>query len=135
MVVDSQDRLPTGAMIVPVICKSEETHLTNFSGDQHVWPWYVIFGNIQKDIHRRPENSGWIRVRQIPCRPKGAKNIDKPWHSAVGTVLAQLRHLDITSPGLKWAWADGFQRQCYPLLAAWVGYHPEQVMIAQVLYC
>jgi len=49
-------------------------------------------------------------------------------------VLSQLRHLDITGPGLKWDCADGFQRQCYPLLAAWVGDYPEQVMVAQVSY-
>jgi hypothetical protein len=47
-------------------------------------------------------------------------------------VLSQLRHLDITGPGVKSDCADGFQRQCYPLLAAWVGDYPEHVMVAQV---
>jgi hypothetical protein len=32
---DTHDQLPEGAMIVPVICASEKTHLTNFSGNQH----------------------------------------------------------------------------------------------------
>jgi hypothetical protein len=32
---DSQDYLLAAAKIVPVICASEKTHLTNFSGDQH----------------------------------------------------------------------------------------------------
>jgi len=73
-------------------------------------------------------------VGLIPCPPKGAKNLDKAWHNAVGTVLSQLRHCDITGPGFKWDCADGFQRQCYPLLAAWVGDYPEQVMVAQVSY-
>jgi len=49
-------------------------------------------------------------------------------------VLSQLRHLDITSPGLKWDCADGFERQCYPVLAVWVGDYLEQVMVAQVSY-
>jgi len=49
-------------------------------------------------------------------------------------VLSPLRNLDITGLGSKWNCADGFQRQCYPLLAAWVGDYPEQVMIAQVSY-
>ena len=52
----------------------------------------------------------------------------------VGTVLSQLRHLDITGPGLIRDCADGFQQKCYPLLAAWVGDYPEQVMVAQVSY-
>jgi len=47
-------------------------------------------------------------------------------------VLSPLRNFDITGPGLKWDCADGFQRQGYLLLAAWVGDYPEQVMVAQV---
>jgi len=131
---DTQDQLPAGATIVPVICASDKTHLTNFSGDQHAWPLYLTIGNIREDIRRTPKKRTWIPFGLIPCPPKGAKNIDEAWHSTVGTVLSQLRHLDITGPGLKWDCADGFQRQCYPLLAAWVGDYPEQFMIAQVSY-
>ena len=47
-------------------------------------------------------------------------------------MLSELRHLDITGPGLKWDCADGFQQQCYPLVATWVGDYLEQVMVAQV---
>jgi hypothetical protein len=131
---DTQDQLPARATIVPVICASDKTHLINFLGDQHAWPLYLTIGNIRNVIRRTVTKHAWILVVLIPCPPKGAKNIDEAWHSAVGTVLSQLRHLDITGPGLKWECADGFQRQCYPLLAAWVGDYPEQVMIAQVPY-
>jgi len=129
---DTQDQLPAGATIVSVIFASDKTHLTNFSGDQHGWPLYLTISNIRKDIRRTPKKRAWILVGLIPCPPKGAKNTDEAWHSAVGTVLSPLRNLDITGPGLKLDCADGFQRQCYPLLAAWVGDHPEQVMVAQV---
>jgi hypothetical protein len=131
---DTQDQLPAGATIVPVIGASDKTHLTNFSGDQHTWPLYLTIGNIRKDIRRTPKKRAWILVGLIPCPPKGAKITDEAWHSAVGTVLSPLRNLDITGPGLKWDCADGFQRQCYPLLAAWVGDYPEQGMVAQVSY-
>jgi hypothetical protein len=43
-------------------------------------------------------------------------------------------HLDITGPCLKWDCADGFQGQCYGLLAAWVGDYLEQVIVAEVSY-
>jgi len=119
---------------VPVICAFDKTHRTNFWGDQHAWPLYLTIGNIQKDICCTPKKHNCILVGLIPCPLKGAKSIDEAWHSTVGTVLSQLRHLDITGPGLKWDCADGFQRQCYPLLAAWVGDDPEKVMIAQVSY-
>jgi len=76
----------------------------------------------------------WILVGLIPCPPKGAKNTDEAWYSAVRTLLSPLRNLDITGPGLNWDCADGSQRQCYHLLAAWVGDYAEQVMAAQVSY-
>jgi len=119
---------------VPVICASDKTLLTSFSGDQHAWPLYLTIGNIRKDIRRTPEKRAWILVGLNPCPPKCAKNTDDAWHSVVGTVLTPLRNLDITGPGLKWNCADGFQGRCYPLLVAWVGDYPEQVMIAQVSY-
>ena len=119
---------------MPVICASDKTHLTNFSHDQHGWPLYFTIGNIRKDIHHTAKKCTWILIGSIPCPPKGAKNTDEAWHSAVGTVLSPLRNLDITGPRLKWNCAEGLQRQCYPLMAAWMGDYPEQVLIAQVLY-
>ena len=49
-------------------------------------------------------------------------------------MVSPLPNLDITGPRLKCHCADGFQQQCYPLLAGWVGDYPEQVMIAQISY-
>jgi hypothetical protein len=49
-------------------------------------------------------------------------------------VLSPVWNLNITGPGLKWNCADGFQRQWYPHLGAWVGDYSEQVIIAQVSY-
>jgi hypothetical protein len=129
---DTQDQLPAGAMIVPVICASNKTHLTNFSGDQHAWLLNVAMGTIRKDIRSTPKKCASILVRLIPGPTRGVKNIDEASHSMVGTVLSQLSHLDISGPSLKWDFADGIQRQGYPLLAAWVEDYPEQVMIAQV---
>jgi len=42
---DTQDQPPARVTIVPVICASDKTHLTNFSGDQHAWPLYLTIGN------------------------------------------------------------------------------------------
>jgi len=131
---DTLHHLLAGVMIVPVICASYKTQLTNFSGDQHAWQLYLTVGNIRKDIRCTCKNSAWICTGPNSCPPKRAKYMDKALHNAVWTVLSQLCHLDITGPGLKWDSADGFQRQWYPLLAAWVGDYPEQVMVAEVTY-
>ena len=130
----TQYRLPTGATIVPVKRASDKTHLANLSGDQHTWPLYPTIGNIRKDIRRTPQQCASILSGLIHSAPKGAKYIDEAWHSTVGTVMSQLRHIDITGPGLKLDSADGLQRQHYPLLAAWFGDYPEHVMVAQVSY-
>jgi len=131
---DTQDQLPAGPTIVPVICTSIKTHWTNFSSDQHAWPLNLMIGNIRKGICHTPIKHAGILGGLIPCPPNGAKNTDEAWHSTVGTVLSPLRNLNITGPGLKWNCADGFQRQCYTLLPAWVGDYPEQHMLAQVSY-
>ena len=131
---DTQNQLPAGATIVPVISLSDKTHLTNVSGDQYTWLLYLTIGNIGEDILRTPTERAWILLGLIPCPPNGANNIDKVWQNAVGTVLSQFRHFDITGPVLKWDCADGVQRQYYPLFATWVGDYTEQVMVAQVSY-
>jgi len=64
--------------------------------------------------------------------PNRSQNANEAWHSMVRTVLSPLRNLDITGPSLKGNCADGFHTQCYPILAAWVGDYPEQVMVALV---
>jgi len=35
---DTQEQLPARVTIVPAICASEMTHLTDLSGDQYAWP-------------------------------------------------------------------------------------------------
>jgi len=119
---------------VTVICASNKTYLTDFSVDQHAWPLDLMLGNVRNDIRRTPTQHACILLSPMPCSPKGAKIIDQAWHSTVATVLLQLRHLDIAGPGLKLDCADGFQRQCYPLLATSVGDCPEQVIVDQVSY-
>jgi len=131
---DTQNQPLAGSTIVAVICASDNTHLTNFPGNQQAWLLDLTIINIRKDIHLTTTLCSWIILGLIPGLPKGAKYFAEASHDAVGTVLSQLRHRDITGPGLKWDCDDGIQRQCYPLLAAWVGDYPDQVMVAQVSY-
>jgi len=108
---NTQDQCPVGATIVPVICASNTTHLTNFSGNQHTWSLYLTIGNFRTDIHCTRKNWPLILLGRIPYPPNGAKHTDKAWHSAVGIAVSPLWNLDITGPGLKWSCGDTFQRQ------------------------
>jgi len=74
---DTQDKFPTRATIVPVICSSDKTHLTNFSGDQHARPLYLTIVNIRKHIRCTPKKHVWVPGGLIPCPPKGAKTSTK----------------------------------------------------------
>jgi hypothetical protein len=111
---------------------SNMTHANNVFDDKCAWPQYHTVRSGSKDIQRTQISCSWILFRLVPCPPKGANNAGKEWHSEVGTVLSPLRNLDITCPSLKCNCSDGFQRQCYPLLAAWVGDYPEEVIVDQV---
>jgi len=128
------DHLPAGVTIVPVMCASDKAQWIKVSGDQHAWLLYVVIGNICTDIHRTAIKLRSILVEPICGPPKDANNTDEVWHSTVGTELTQLLNFDVTGPGLWLNFADGFHRQSYPLLAAWVRDYPEQVIIAQVSY-
>jgi len=122
-----------GDNCVSHLCIRQYSH-EEFFGCVYTLPLYFKIGNVWNDIRLIPQKYFWILIGLIPCHPKGAKNTDKVWHYMVGIVLSPLKNLDITGPGLTWNCADGFQRQCYPLLAAWVRDNPEQVMVPQVLY-
>jgi hypothetical protein len=63
-----QDQLSARVMILPVICASKMTHLTNFSDNQHTWLLFRTFGNIQKDIRGTSRNPIWIFLWLIPFR-------------------------------------------------------------------
>ena len=107
---DIKDQLPAGAKIVPVICATDKTLLGNLPGDQHAWVLYLSVCYSQRDIRWKPKYLAWILFGLMPCPLNGAKMIGEALHNAVGTLPSQLRHLDITGPGLKWHCGDGFQR-------------------------
>ncbi|KAG0639401.1 hypothetical protein HOY80DRAFT_1074395 [Tuber brumale] len=43
---ETHDSLPEGATLVPIICSSDVTFLTNFSGDKKAWLIYLIIGEV-----------------------------------------------------------------------------------------
>jgi hypothetical protein len=129
---ETQERLPDGATVVPMMFASDKTHLTNFSGDKSAWPIYMTVGNIHKEVRRTSSRRAWILVGFIPVPPKGVK-AEESWHRCVHSILRPLRHVDIQGPGMEWDCADGFKRRCYPILAAWIGDYPEMTMITKTV--
>ncbi|KAF8544165.1 hypothetical protein BDD12DRAFT_724613 [Trichophaea hybrida] len=47
--------IPAGDTVVPLICSSNETHLTNHSGDMNGWPINLTLRNIHTSIRTHPK--------------------------------------------------------------------------------
>ena len=57
-------------MVVPVIGLSDQTQLTNFSGDKKAWPVYMTIGNILSRTQNSPTNMPILLLALLPVPPK-----------------------------------------------------------------
>ena len=129
-----QKALPEGSTIVPLIFFSDETHLTNFSGDKKIWPIYMTIGNLPGRVRAEPSKHALLPVAVLPVPPKYGRvkagdekllQIEKAkiLHTALEKVLEPLRAagregIDALCPDFK-------TRRCFPLLATWLADHME----------
>ncbi|KAI5839086.1 hypothetical protein DFP73DRAFT_599051 [Morchella snyderi] len=100
-----QEKLPPVATIVPIICSSDITHLTNFSGDKKSWPIYLTIGNIPGNIRSKPSNKAHLLLALLPIPPKvigdaASKGRLRAWatetlRTVLSVVLEPLLHFDL----------------------------------------
>ena len=62
--------LPAGSMLIPLLLTSDQTCLTNFSGDKKLWHLYMSIGNICSHIRNKPTVLAWILIGLMPIGPK-----------------------------------------------------------------
>ena len=132
---ETQNVIPEGGTVVPLLFGSDKTHLTNFSGDKAAWPLYMTLGNIKKEIRRQSSKRAWVLVALLPIPPKHPESgeIHMTWHTAVNKVLEPVKDVDLNGSGYFLDCADGKVRQCYPIVAAWNGDHMEYVVIVPMI--
>ncbi|KAF8430917.1 hypothetical protein BGX38DRAFT_1077355, partial [Terfezia claveryi] len=132
--------LPDGGTLVPILLASDETHLTNFSGDKKLWPVYMSIGNIRSSIRNTHTMHAWIPIALLPI---GLKRVNKiPGYSvetqeihALQTIHKVLTHLlqplsdARCQKGYKMVCADGNIRLCFPKLFCWLADHMENATI------
>jgi len=49
---------------------SDQTHLTNFSGDKKAWPVYITIGNLPSTKRNRPGSMAVLLLALLPVPPK-----------------------------------------------------------------
>ncbi|KAF8430741.1 hypothetical protein BGX38DRAFT_1104444 [Terfezia claveryi] len=113
---NTQMTLPVGSSLVPVLITSDQTCLTNFSGDKKLWPIFMSVGNIPSAIRNKPSSQAWILIGLLPIGPKRTK-----------------LHLTMTDSakegGSEIVCGDENVRRCIPIVSTWLADHMENVNI------
>jgi hypothetical protein len=120
-----QEVFEEGATIIPVILASDKTHLSNFTGDKSAWPVYLMIGNIEKSVRRKPSAHasiliGYIPVSNLECFSKSKHQFAgyQLFHNCMRSLLDPLR--DAGTNGVDIVCTDGFIQRAYPILSAYV---------------
>ncbi|QRV73615.1 plasma membrane ATPase 4 [Ceratobasidium sp. AG-Ba] len=122
--------------IIPVIISSDETKLTNFSGDKKAHPVYLTIGNIPKRLRRRTSKRGnillgYLPVPKLDCESnKDERRLQRRhlFHQCMRALVKPLA--EAAKTGVEVPCADGGVRRIYPLLASYVADFPEQCKVA-----
>lgn len=120
--------------IVPIIISSDKTQLTTFR-NKSAYPVYMTIGNLPKHVRRKPSRQGQIllaylptsRLKHIKSHAARRRTTANLFHACLRFILEPLEKLGVT--GLQLQSGDGAIRHCHPILAAYIGDYPEQVLV------
>jgi hypothetical protein len=141
---EPQHDVPKGSTILPVICSSDQTHLTNFSGDKKVWPVYLTVGNIPYELRNKPSELLHVLIALLPIPPKltasgkgKTKNDERQRvlsRDIIRTIMQKVMKplTDVSEEGKFIKCPDGAVRKCFPRVCAWIADHAENVVLHSV---
>jgi len=125
--------------LIPLIFKSNGTHLSNFVGDKNDWPVYMTIGNLSSKMHLTPSTHSVVMVALLPIPIKNhnirEKRLDELGQRVREVLNKELRWLlqpliftPNPSSGSRYYnvfCADGNFSGCKQVLAAWLADCPE----------
>ncbi|THU96311.1 hypothetical protein K435DRAFT_664760 [Dendrothele bispora CBS 962.96] len=128
-----------GATIIPVIVSSDKTQVTLFC-NKSAYPVYLTIGNLPKEIRRKPSQQGQIllgylptgRLEHITNKAARRRTVNNLFHACMKDLLAPLKEARLE--GILMKSGDGIVRRCHPILAAYVGDYPEQILVTTAYY-
>lgn len=71
---ETQQQIPPGGTLLPLIFASDKTHLTNYSGNKSCWPVYMTLGNIDKATRAETSKQAWVLVALLPIGTQTSNN-------------------------------------------------------------
>lgn len=116
---------------------SDQTHLSNFSGDKKAWPVYITIGNLPSAKRNKPGSMAVLLLALLPIQPKFSKSssanelqrqINADTLQGVFKLLFEPLQ-EVPLEGVPIDCADGKVRRCFPTLAAWIADHMENVAL------
>ena len=118
--------MPDGATLVLIICASDITFLTNFSGDKKAWPIYMTIGNILSSTRNSPSKHSTVLLALLPVPPKmlGVAARDAQQRQDNNEILCKLMEAifapmaSLGNSGIEVECANGKAQLCFPRLAA-----------------
>lgn len=88
---DTQNRLPDGATVVPIILAVDKTQLSLLSGDVAAWPIYLTIGNLSREARRRRTTPGTLLAGFIPTtKPLDPGTKSRIYHYCMGKLLSRM---------------------------------------------
>ena len=128
------DVVKPGATIIPIIISSDKTQLTLFR-NKSAYPIYMTIGNIPKEIRKKPSSRAYIllgylpttRLENITNQARKRRMIANLYHACVGRILKPLESAGVD--GIWMSTGSGNLHRAHPILAAFVGDYPEQLLV------
>ncbi|KAG0131554.1 hypothetical protein HOY82DRAFT_485015, partial [Tuber indicum] len=118
--------LPDGATLVPIICASDVTFSTNFTGREKAWSTYMTIGNIlSKTRNKASKHATVLFTSPAPAQMIGINN--EILGDLTEAIFAPM--VALGDSGIEVKCANGKVRLSFPRLAAWIADHLDNVTL------